>query len=67
MSDKWIQRWQIEGSKGKVYTIAVDRAGNFGCSCPAWIYQKAGRKKDCKHIIDQKSRIEEAVQAEVAA
>jgi predicted nucleic acid-binding Zn finger protein len=67
MSDKWIQKWQVQGSTGKAYTIAVDAAGGYGCSCPAWIFQKAGQKSDCKHIRDHKAQISEALEAEVAA
>ena len=32
------------------WTIAKYDDGTFSCSCPAWIFQKGGIRKDCKHI-----------------
>ena len=37
---------------GVTYTIKRDRVtGKFSCNCPAWIYQKGGGRKPCKHVI----------------
>jgi hypothetical protein len=51
MADKWISRWYVgsDSNPDKTYTVAVDAAGNFGCSCPAWTPSKQ-RRQDCKHI-----------------
>lgn len=46
MSDKWVKRWDVEGSTGNSYTVAMDAEGNYGCSCPAWVF----RRGECKHI-----------------
>lgn len=45
--DKWRKRWQIGKSTGDGYwTVAVDKDGNYGCSCPVWKF----RRDRCKHI-----------------
>jgi len=46
MKDKWIKRWQVPGSNGNVWTVAIDKDGNYGCSCPAWKF----RRLECRHI-----------------
>jgi len=43
---KWIKKWKVEGSRGDIYTVAVDTEGNYGCSCPQWKF----RRQECKHI-----------------
>jgi len=30
MKDKWIKRWDVPGSNGKTWRVAVDKDGNFG-------------------------------------
>ncbi|MBV6343626.1 SWIM zinc finger family protein [Candidatus Magnetobacterium casensis] len=46
-TDKWVNRWPVPRSDGKGnWIVAVDKDGNWGCSCPVW---KFGRK-ECKHI-----------------
>ena len=51
MADKWIKRWKIPKSNGNgFWTIAIDKNGNYGCSCPVWIY----RRLECHHIIQVK-------------
>ena len=47
------QTFSVEGSKGKVYEV-VSENGRWTCSCPAHGF---GRGKDCKHIIELKSKI----------
>ena len=47
------QTFSVEGSKGKVYEVVNDN-GRWTCSCPAHGF---GRGKDCKHIIELKSKI----------
>ena len=45
--DKWIIRWKVENSAGDGYwTVAIDKKGNYGCSCPVWKF----KRKECKHI-----------------
>jgi len=47
--DRWIRRWAVPSTTDDTtYTVAVDAAGNFGCSCPGWIYTVP--RTDCKHI-----------------
>lgn len=43
--DRWMFRWMVGG-----YTVAVDRKGDFGCSCPVWKF----RRQECKHITEVK-------------
>jgi len=39
------------GSKANVYEIKRRADGAYGCSCPAWRFQKAPvGKRTCKHI-----------------
>lgn len=46
--DRWVRRWRVASRTvpGRAYTVAVDRAGRWGCSCPGWIYHRAR----CGHI-----------------
>lgn len=45
-TDKWVKRWKVDGSNGNVWTVAIDKDGNYGCSCPQWKFYR----KSCKHI-----------------
>ena len=47
------KEWKVKGSKGNVYKIISDD-GIWSCSCPAHGF---GRGKDCKHIIQIKSKL----------
>jgi|GEM_PF-6102256 len=47
MADRWVKRWYIpKSSANGFWTVAIDRLGNWGCSCPQWIFYR----KECKHI-----------------
>lgn len=48
MADKWKVRWKVpsESDPDKVYTVARDAEGQYGCSCPVWKF----RRRECKHI-----------------
>jgi hypothetical protein len=39
--------WEVDGSKGKKYTVAVDD-DKWSCSCPAFGW--SGNRRTCKHI-----------------
>jgi hypothetical protein len=55
MSDpRWIEKWFVIGTSGKKYTVARDAAGKFGCTCPAWKFQKGSNRRDCSHILLKK-------------
>jgi hypothetical protein len=45
-NDKWVKRWTVKGSNGKEWTVAIDKDGNYGCSCPVWKF----RRQECHHI-----------------
>lgn len=51
---KWLRRFDVRGSQGDAYTIAIAESGAWGCSCPRWRFSKAhpatGLRPDCKHI-----------------
>ena len=47
MKDKWIKRWDVPGSNGKAWRVAVDKDGNYGCSCPRWKF----KREECHHIL----------------
>ena len=46
--DRWIERFAVSSQtiEGREYVVARDQAGEWGCSCPHWIY----RRGQCKHI-----------------
>lgn len=47
MATKWVQKWLVHSrSSENVYTVSRDANNNFGCSCPAWKFQR----KQCAHI-----------------
>lgn len=43
---KWVKKWKVPGSNDKVWTVSIDKDGNYGCSCPRWIY----KREQCHHI-----------------
>ena len=46
-NDKWIKRFKVQSSSGNGdYIVAIDREGNYGCSCPVWKF----RRQECHHI-----------------
>ena len=44
--------WKVSGSKGNVYKVVNDD-GFWSCSCPAHGF---GRGRDCKHIVELKTK-----------
>jgi hypothetical protein len=44
----WIRKWEVESAtdSSRSYTVSQSDTGEFGCSCPAWIY----RRDECSHI-----------------
>lgn len=45
--DKWVKRWEVPRSdKEGVWVVAVDRDGQYGCSCPVWKF----KRQVCHHI-----------------
>ena len=60
-TSKWVTKWVVHGSNSHVWTVAQDRNGNWGCSCPKWIFQKTRPREDCHHIAEIKSKITKAV------
>lgn len=47
---RWVQSWNIEGSKGDIYKVSVDQNGCYGCDCPVWKF----KRQECKHILKLK-------------
>lgn len=46
-TDKWVHRWYVERSTGDgTWTVAQDKDGNWGCSCPVWKF----KRQECHHI-----------------
>ena len=41
---KLVDSWQVEGSRGNVYTIRRQESGELSCSCPGF-----GWRRKCKH------------------
>lgn len=47
MPEKWVRKWKVPKSQGNdFWTVSVDAAGLYGCSCPVWKF----RRQECKHI-----------------
>jgi len=42
----WIEKWEVDGSNGKTWTVALSDTGEWGCSCPVWKF----RRVECHHI-----------------
>jgi hypothetical protein len=52
MADRWVKRWKVPRSDGQgFWTVAVDKNGVFGCSCPVWKFKRV----ECHHIIRVKA------------
>lgn len=62
-NDFWVNRYEVKGTSGKTYTVAVNRDGGWGCSCLAWTTQKKinGPRKDCQHILSKKFELNGAI------
>lgn len=52
VSEQPAESWQVQGSKGSVWTV-VREDGVFSCDCPAAKFQK----KECKHIQQVREQI----------
>ena len=54
--DRWVRRWEVPSTTGDAtYIVAVDAAGNWGCSCGAWVHDS--KRRPCKHIADKMSLV----------
>lgn len=59
---KWINRWNIPSSTSDgTWTVAMDRDGNYGCSCPVWKF----RREECHHIRQVKGMTDEILGAQL--
>lgn len=48
---KWIQKWEVPKSSGDGnWIVAIDKDGNYGCSCPIWKF----KRQECHHILEIK-------------
>lgn len=66
---KWIDRWNVSSHTNPDKEYVVSRADDmetWGCSCPAWKFQRH-RIRDgiCKHIREVQMSIEHMTPAEV--
>lgn len=50
-NDRWVKRWKVPGSNGNTWTVAIDKKGNYGCSCPRWKF----KREECHHILQVKA------------
>jgi|SRR5579871_5737401 len=60
----WVNHWEVIGTSGKPYIVSKRASGDWGCSCPAWKFQKGGNRKDCSHILQKQM---ELMQEQLAA
>jgi len=46
-NDRWVKRWEVPKSSGDGnWIVAIDKDGNYGCSCPVWKF----KRQECHHI-----------------
>jgi len=45
-------------SSNKEYTTIDYGDNTYSCNCPAWIFKKSGKERNCKHIEEVKYRKE---------
>jgi len=59
MSHKWVKKWDVESrNSGKPYVVSISVDGEWGCSCPNWIFRRHKPDyKECDHITDTKIKI----------
>jgi len=44
---RWVKRWEVPKSSGDGnWIVAIDKDGNYGCSCPVWKF----KRQECHHI-----------------
>lgn len=49
--DRWVKRWEVPKSSGDGnWIVAIDKDGNYGCSCPVWKF----KRQECHHILEIK-------------
>jgi hypothetical protein len=47
----WTTKWDVPSTDGKrLYVVARKDNGMYGCSCPAWKFQKGTPRRPCKHV-----------------
>lgn len=42
----WIKRWEVNGTDGHIWIVALGDDGKWGCSCPVWKFKRV----ECHHI-----------------
>ena len=62
MKTKVAQHKFNSSSSNKEYTTIEYEDNTYSCNCPAWIFKKNGKERNCKHIEELKYR---KVQAEI--
>lgn len=52
MAEQWTKKWSVGN-----WTVALNVKGFYGCSCPAWKFQRLPfpERKDCHHILQVKA------------
>jgi len=50
---EWIKKYNVPGSNSAVWTVGIDKDGNYGCSCPVWKF----KRQECKHIKSVKDNV----------
>lgn len=60
--DRWVKRWEVPKSSGDGnWIVAIDKDGNYGCSCPVWKF----KRQECHHIkLVKMGSVEASTQAE---
>lgn len=55
----WVKHWDVIGTSGKKYKVSQREDGVFGCTCPAWKFQKLEfeKRKACQHILQKQLQL----------
>lgn len=44
----WVKKWKVKSeNSNRVYVVSLSDKDEWGCTCPAWIFNRI----ECKHII----------------
>ena len=64
MNNQWVKKWTVASfTSNRFYTVAVDKFGNYACSCPRGKYKRE-QCKHIQHVIDSQMKPDEEVNNE---
>lgn len=60
---EYARQWSVPSDRDphKQYRVSLTGDGSYKCSCPHWIYRLQKTGEDCKHIVDVKNGVYDAL------